>query len=101
MTISTANRRSRVYQTAVTVIGTAAWAASVVLILSRDSLPDQLTIFALVPLLLVVSRFVHIFRLPSGLKFSDERLSFSFSDAIVLLVACWHGPLPALLLAGI
>ena len=46
------------------------------------------------PLVVITGMFPNTLPLPSGLKLTTEKLSFTLSDAIVLLVACWLG-LPA------
>src|SRR5947209_5402440 len=93
--------RSRVYQQAVTVAGLALWLAAFVWLASRTDWRAQLPCVAFVPAIIIASMFVQHFRMPSGLKFTHERLTFTLSDAIVLLAACWYGFAPAVFIAGI
>jgi putative nucleotidyltransferase with HDIG domain len=94
-------KRSRMFQSTVTVIGLSAWLAATGLLFTRYTLRDQLIVLALVPLIVVVSMFMNIFQLPSGAKLTNEKFNFTLSDAIILLVAYWYGPCPAIFVAGI
>jgi putative nucleotidyltransferase with HDIG domain len=58
-------------------------------------------LLALVPVTITAGMFVQHFRLPLGLKFTQDRVVFTLTDAFVLLVACWFGVFPAVFLAGI
>src|SRR5437763_15091330 len=91
----------RVFQTGVTAAGLLLWAASVADIAAWRAPAEQLTLLALVPLALVVGVFPITFPLPSGLKFTTEKITFTLSDAFTLLVACRYGVLPAVFLAGL
>ncbi|MBA2339782.1 MAG: HD domain-containing protein [Pyrinomonadaceae bacterium] len=95
------SRASFLYQTAVTIVGLGAWAAGFAYLGAFYSPLDQLMLLALTPLLLIASMFAQHFRLPSGLKFTNERLTFTLTDAIVLLVACWYGPGAAIVVGGV
>ena len=95
------NRSSAVYQTAVSISGTAVWMVAVVQIFARHGWRDHLMLLALVPAIIAAGMFVQHLRLPVGLKFSRDRVGFTLTDAFVLLVACWFGPFPAVFLAGI
>jgi putative nucleotidyltransferase with HDIG domain len=94
-------KRSRMFQSGVTVIGLSVWLAATALLFTRYTLRDQLIVLALVPLIIVVSMFMNIFQLPSGAKLTNEKFNFTLSDAIILLVAYWYGPCPAVFVAGI
>lgn len=101
MTISaTINKKSRVYQTAVTIAGCCLWIAAITSLVLNHTRQEQMVLLTLVPLIVLVCLCQLTFRLPSGLKFT-EKLNFSLSDSIVLLVACWYGILPAVFIAGI
>src|ERR1700720_1259333 len=95
------NRNSRVYQAAVSAAGLAVWLIAVVVISASHGWRDHLMLLALVPAIIAAGMFVQHFRLPVGLKFSQNRVTFTLTDSFVLLVACWFGPLPAIFLAGI
>ena len=56
---------------------------------------------ALVPVIVFAGLFTQHFRIPFGLDLTQERLTFSLSDAIVLLVAYWYGVHPAIFVAGL
>jgi putative nucleotidyltransferase with HDIG domain len=45
--------------------------------------------------------FPNTFPLPSGLKLTQEKLTFTLSDALVLLIACWFGLPSCIFVAGI
>ena len=53
------------------------------------------------PLTIVVGMFPHTFPLPTGSRFTREKITFTLSDSIILLVACWQGLPAAVFLAGI
>src|ERR1043165_3350361 len=93
--------RGRVFQACVSAAGLLLWGAAVVDIAARRTPSEQLTLLALVPLALVVGVFPITFPLPSGLKFTTEKITFTLSDAFTLLVACRYGVLPAAFLAGL
>jgi len=95
------NKRSAAYQMTVTVVGLAAWLGALINLSTAYSVGEQAALFALTPLVLIVSMFAQHFRLPSGLRFTNERLTFTLADAIVLLVACWYGAPAAIFVGGI
>src|SRR5215208_7907164 len=95
------NDKSRGYQAIVTAAGMALWLAAGIWIAYIYDLRDQLTLIALMPLIIGLGMFAHEFQLPVGLKFTQEKFTFTLADAIVLLVACWNGVLPAVFIAGI
>ncbi|HKS39761.1 MAG TPA: HD domain-containing phosphohydrolase [Blastocatellia bacterium] len=95
------NLKSSIYQTAVTVVGISLWLAAFVQISYAYELQYQITLLALIPLIIIVGMLALKFQLPMGLKFTQEKITFTLSDAIVLLVACWGGILPAVFIAGI
>jgi len=96
-----ANKDSRAYQRAVTAAGMCLWLVSAASILTDRSWSDQLTFAMMVPGIIIIGMFVQTFRLPLGARFTQERLTFTLTDAFVLLVACWFGTVPAIFLAGI
>ena len=93
--------KGRIYQAAVTAAGAILWLGSIIFLSSSYSIKEQLLLLLLVPLIVVAGTFLHHFRLPSGLKLAQNTLVFTPVDAIVLLVACWHGISPAIFLAAI
>ncbi|MCA1591364.1 MAG: HD domain-containing protein [Acidobacteria bacterium] len=96
-----ANLKSRVYQATITVAGIALWLTATVSIPVNYAPREQLLLLGLVPLIVAVCMFLHVFPMPSGLKFTQEKMTFSLSDAIILLVACWYGLVPAVVIGGI
>src|SRR2546423_9278874 len=95
------NRKSRAFQTAVTAAGLLLWCAGAADIALARTPAEQLTLLVLVPMAIVVGMFPITFPLPSGLKFTTEKVCFTLSDAFILLVACRYGVLPAVFLAGL
>ncbi len=93
--------KGRIYQMTVTAAGASLWVISIINLSSSYSIRDQLVLVLLVPLIIVAGTFLHHFRLPSGLKLAQNELVFTPVDAIVLLVACWHGISPAIFIAAI
>ena len=92
--------RSDVYQTGISVAGMVLWVICAARI-TGYGWRDQLMFLAIVPAVMSLGRFVQHFRLPLGSKFTRERITFTLSDGIVLLVACSFGLAPAVLIAGI
>ncbi len=89
-----------IYQTAITVVGICLWLVAAVSLLLSYSLQEQLTICALVPVIIFVGMFQNIF--PAlGLKFTERKITLSLSDSIVLLTACLYGAAPAIFIASI
>jgi len=101
MAHKSACKKSLPYEVIVAATGLSLWLAAVVYVLLNYGLRDHLTFLALVPLVVITGMFPNTFPLPSGLRFSREKITFTLSDAIILLVACWHGMAPAILLAGV
>ena len=101
MTKSKFNGKSRAFQIAVSAVGISVWlgaAASLPFIFTTREL---LIIIALFPLTCLVGLFSHTFKLPEGIRFTDDRFTFTLVDSMVLLVALWYGPLPAIFIHGI
>ncbi|HEX8709190.1 MAG TPA: HD domain-containing phosphohydrolase [Pyrinomonadaceae bacterium] len=93
--------KSHFYQALVTSTGLSLWLIAGVSLLLNYQLRDHLIFLAVVPLMIVTGMFPNIFPLPSALKLTQEKVTFTLSDAIVLLVACWYGPAPAIFIAGV
>ncbi|HVF57581.1 MAG TPA: HD domain-containing phosphohydrolase [Pyrinomonadaceae bacterium] len=97
-----AGSKSRVYQTAITVAGISVWLAAAAHTGLNYTWREQSTLLlAVVPLITLISLFPHVFPMPSGLKFTSENMTFNLSDAILLLVACWYGVAPAVVVGGL
>jgi uncharacterized domain HDIG len=95
------NLKSHVYQMVVTVAGMGLWLITLAGIFINYSQEDWLLFFALVPVIIVLGMFTQRFQLPMGLKFTQESITFTLTDAFVLFIACWLGFAPAVFLAGI
>jgi putative nucleotidyltransferase with HDIG domain len=100
MMVKERTNRSDVYQIGISVAGMVLWVISAARI-TGYAWRDQFMFVALVPAIILLGRFVQRFRLPLGSKFTRERITFTLSDAFVLLVACSFGLAPAVFLAGI
>jgi putative nucleotidyltransferase with HDIG domain len=101
MSKSKTNVHSRFYQNAVSFLGTILWLYAFAFVAMQYGWKQQFAVMALVPLMILISLFPNTFKLPSGLAFTRERVTLSFADSIVLLVAYWFGFAPAVFLAGI
>ncbi|HLG14112.1 MAG TPA: HD domain-containing phosphohydrolase [Blastocatellia bacterium] len=95
------NTISLLYQTVITVSGVGLWIAAAVNLAVGYGLRQQLMVLALTPVAVLVGMFPQHFRLPLGSRFTRERLTFTLTDAIVLLVAAWYGFSAAVFVAGI
>ena len=95
------NRNGYRYQVTVSAVGFAVWLISVAIICISFGWREQLTFLAVVPVIMIAGLFVQHFRLPVGLKFTQDRITFTLTDAFILVMACWFGPAPAMFLAGI
>jgi putative nucleotidyltransferase with HDIG domain len=92
---------SRAFSVAVIVVGILLWLISTASIFFVYTPREQLTLLALVPLIVITGMFPNTFPLPASLKATQEKITFTLSDAIVLFVACWLGIVPAIFIAGI
>ncbi|MDQ1613101.1 MAG: hypothetical protein QOG00_3032 [Pyrinomonadaceae bacterium] len=91
-----------IYPTVLTVVSLALWlAATVSFVAGGASWHEQLSVLALLPLVVVTGMFPNTLPLPSGLKLSRERMNFTLSDALVLLIACRYGFAACVFVAGI
>jgi len=89
------------YLAAVSAAGISLWLAAALSLPFRYTPWDCLVFLALVPAIIVTGMFTNTLPMPSALKLSQEKMNFTLSDAIVLLVACWYGAAPAVFIAGI
>jgi putative nucleotidyltransferase with HDIG domain len=94
------NKKSLVYQSAVTVTGISLWLGSLAEIALSRSTIEHVTLVAVLPLVLLASIFPITFPSPAGAKSESDKISFTLSDALVFLVACRYGLAPAVFLAG-
>ncbi|HEV2859774.1 MAG TPA: HD domain-containing phosphohydrolase [Pyrinomonadaceae bacterium] len=101
MSTAAESNRARVFRASVTAAGLLVWAAAAAEIAATRTALVQLELLALVPLAIIVGVFPITFPLPSGLNFTREKICFTLSDALILLVGLRHGPLPAVFLAGL
>jgi len=92
-----ADKKARNYQSLVIGTGLCLWLVSVVFVFTRHSLREQLTLLVLVPVTVLISLFPNTFTLPSRIK--RDKITFTFSDALIFLIACWYGTLPAVFVA--
>lgn len=95
------NQSSRAFQIAVIAIGLSLWLASFASTAMFFSPRQIMVVLALVPVTLLVGSFSHTYKLPSGLRFSRNHVTFTFADTIVLLVVCWFGIGPGIVVQGI
>jgi putative nucleotidyltransferase with HDIG domain len=93
--------KGRILPAAVTVGGITLWLVATLGFFARHAWQEQATVFALMPLVIVSGMFPNILPLPSGLKLSREKMSFTLSDALVLLIACHFGFAACVFVAGI
>jgi putative nucleotidyltransferase with HDIG domain len=91
----------RAFLTLVTAVGLLLWLAAASFLWHGYSIREQLIFLGLVPLVVSASLFPNIFPLPKGLKLTQEKVIFTPSDSIILLVACWYGVAPAIFIAGL
>jgi putative nucleotidyltransferase with HDIG domain len=91
----------RAYTALVSAVGIALWIAAAAHVATGYAAPDRLMILALVPLTMVTGMFPNTFPVPSVLKTSHEKFTFTLSDAIVLLVVCRYGLAGSIFIAGI
>lgn len=95
------NKNSRAFQIVVSAIGITVWLGSAICLPLNFTTRELLIITGLVPLAVAVGMFSHTFKLPEGIRFTNDRFTFTLVDSIVLLVALWYGPLPAIFIHGI
>jgi len=73
------------------VAGITLWLAAASSFALRYGWHDQLVVIALSPLAVITGMFPNTIPLPAGRKRSQEKLTFTLSDALVLLIACQYG----------
>ncbi len=97
----TTNNRGSFFRQAIIVGGGALWLFSTLNFIISHVWHEQLLLVALCAATVVVGMFTTTFRLPSGLKFTEESMTFTLSDALVLLIAFNYGIAAATFVAGI
>lgn len=95
------DKKSQIVSVVIIGMGMSLWLASSVTLFTHYGWQEQLIALALVPVVVVMGLFPNTFPLPAGLKLTQEKMTFTLSDAVVLVVACWHGAPAAIFLAGI
>ncbi|MBC7908856.1 MAG: HD domain-containing protein, partial [Pyrinomonadaceae bacterium] len=95
------SKKSRVFQIVVSVIGISVWLAAAISLPFSFTVRQLSIIAALVPLTIAVGMFSHTFKLPEGMRFTNDRFTFTLVDSIVLLVAVWFNPMAAIFVHGI
>ena len=100
-TAENVSRRAFIYQTAVTAAGLCLWTLATIVLLLWYPLREQLITLAVLPLVVVVGMFPTSFTPPFGRKFTKETITFTASDAFILIVACSYGVFPAVVIAGV
>jgi putative nucleotidyltransferase with HDIG domain len=91
----------RAFLTLVTAAGLLLWLTAAASLWRAYATRDLFVILGLVPLVVSASLFPNIFPVPKGLKLTQEKVIFTPSDSIILLVACWYGVAPAIFIAGL
>ena len=94
-------KSNSIYPTTLMVVSLALWLAATGIFFVEHAWQEQLTVLALLPLVIVMGMFPNTLPLPSALKLSEERMNFTLSDALVLLIACRYGFAACVLVAGI
>ncbi len=94
------SRKRFAYQAVVTVAGLSLWAFASANIMAQYALREQLTLLALGSLTVVMGMFPISFPMPSSLKLTHQKITFTLSESFIFLVACQYGWIPAVVLGG-
>ena len=94
-------KKSAIYPAIITVASLALWLAATVNFFAEYAWREQVSVLVLLPLVIMTGMFNSTLPLPSGLKLSQERMNFTLSDALVLLIACRYGFAACVFVAGI
>jgi len=95
------DRKSRAVPAIVIAVGILLWLLNGIVLFTQYGWRDQLMALALVPVVVIMGLFPNTFPLPAGLKITQQKMTFTLSDAVVLLAACWHGLPVAIFIAGV
>ena len=93
--------KNHLYPATITVAGIAFWFASTASFFISYQWREQLAVLALLPLAIITGMFPNSVPLPSSLKLSQEKMTFTLSDALVLLIACKFGLTACIFVAGV
>jgi putative nucleotidyltransferase with HDIG domain len=93
--------KKHLYPATITVAGIAFWLASTTSFFISYTWREQLAVLALLPLAIITGMFPNSVPLPSSLKLSQEKMTFTLSDALVLLIACKFGFTACIFVAGV
>lgn len=93
--------KSHLYPATITVAGVALWFASTASFFVKYAWHEQMPVLILLPLAVITGMFPNSVPLPSSLKLSQEKMTFTLSDALVLLIACKFGFAACIFVAGI
>ncbi len=93
--------KSHFYPTTITVVGVGLWLVATGSLFLNNAWRDQMMVLALLPLVVVMGMFPNTLPLPASLKLSREKMHFTLSDALVLLIACQYGVAASVFVAGI
>jgi putative nucleotidyltransferase with HDIG domain len=93
--------KNHLYPATITVAGIAFWFASTASFFISYTWREQLAVLALLPLAIITGMFPNSVPLPSSLKLSQEKMTFTLSDALVLLIACKFGFTACIFVAGV
>jgi diguanylate cyclase (GGDEF)-like protein len=96
-----AGAKSRLYPVSITVGGIVLWLAAAGNFVLAHAWQEQLVVLALLPLVIVTGMFPNTIPLPASLQRSQEKMTFTLSDALVLLIACRYGVAATVFVAGI
>ena len=94
-------RKSQIYKGVVILVGLSLWVLAALQSYQKLSLKQFLILLSLIPLTIAVGYFSHTFKLPSGLKSSQNSFTFTFVDSIVLVIVCTFGIFPAVFVHGV
>ncbi|MDT4898336.1 MAG: hypothetical protein QOH25_3413 [Acidobacteriota bacterium] len=93
--------KGHLYLTTVSVAGISVWLAASISFFVQHAWGELLMVLALVPLVVITGLFPNTLPIPAGLKLSQEKLTFTLSEAFVLLVASRYGFAACVFVAGI
>ncbi len=94
-------KKAILYQVTVTLIGASLWIFASVGLFFHYELKDFSIVLLLILFTVFIGSFSQTFRVPFGLGFTQEKISYTLTDAISLLTAVLYGPIPTIVVAGI
>jgi len=93
--------KDHLYPTAIAVAGIGLWLAAAGVFCFAFAWREQLSVLMLLPLVVMTGMFPTSLPLPSALRLSREKMTFTLSDAFILLIACQYGFAACVLVAGV